>query len=120
MLLLALPCKGPEELILNHVGKSLEHSGTEANNPPSSLDFGQDRRSGGRSAEPPPGPGCVMFVSTEQRLCIIITDPAPITGQTDSNEQTVQVPDGGMRETTGARLFRDSGPPRFQKSKGLV
>ncbi|KAK1656041.1 hypothetical protein BDP81DRAFT_14277 [Colletotrichum phormii] len=32
MLLLALSCKGPEELILKHVGKSLEYLGTEANN----------------------------------------------------------------------------------------
>ncbi|KAG7058377.1 hypothetical protein JMJ77_0005754 [Colletotrichum scovillei] len=36
-------------------------------NPSSSLDFGQDRRSGGRSAEPPPGPGYVIFVCAEQR-----------------------------------------------------
>ncbi|KAK1533732.1 hypothetical protein CPAR01_10440 [Colletotrichum paranaense] len=66
MLLLALPCKGSEELTLKHLGKSLEHLGTEANNPPSSLDFGQDRRSGGRCAEPPPGPGCAISVCAEQ------------------------------------------------------
>lgn len=33
MLLLALPCKGSEELTLKHLGKSLEHLGTEANKP---------------------------------------------------------------------------------------
>ncbi|UQC83279.1 uncharacterized protein CLUP02_08773 [Colletotrichum lupini] len=86
MLFPALPC-GSEELTLKHLGKSLEHLGTEANNPPSSLDFGQDRRSGGRCAEPPPGPGCVryLFVQSREPVPIIITDPAPITGQTHMN-----------------------------------